>query len=63
MVAVPVNHFSTSPNKGNRLLSDCGSSGGDRCSDSILYNCTADCMVGLWDSLMLSMLENSSRRT
>ena len=49
VVAVPVIHFSASPKKSNRLLLDHGFSGGDRFSKSVLSNCTADCMVGLWD--------------
>ena len=47
MVAVPVSHFSASPKKGGRLLLDHGFSGGDRFSESVLSNCTVDCMVGL----------------
>ena len=47
MVAVPVSHFNASPKEGNRPFLDHGFSGGDMFSDSVLSNCTADCMVGL----------------
>ena len=47
VVAVLFIHFSASPKKGNRLLLDNGFLGGDMLSDSVLSNCTADCMVGL----------------
>ena len=47
MVAVSVSHFSAPLKKGNRLLLDCGFSDYDRFSESVLSNCTADCMVGL----------------
>ena len=42
-----IKHFSASTKKGSRLLLDCGFSGGDMFSDSVLSSCTADCMVGL----------------
>ena len=45
----PVSHFNASPRKGNRLLFDHGF------SESVLSNYTADFMVGLYDSYMLSM--------
>ena len=47
VIVVPVNHFSASPKNGNRLLLDCGFSGGDILSDSVLSNSTADHMVVL----------------
>ena len=56
MVALPVSQFNAPPRIGNRLLLD------DGFSESVLSNCTADLMVGLYDSSMLSMLENLSRR-
>ena len=46
MVAVPLSHFIASPKKGIRLLLDCGFSGGDMFSESVLSNCPADHMVG-----------------
>ena len=47
MVDVPVSHISASPKKGNIPLLDWGFSGGDRFSDSVLSNCTANHMIGL----------------
>ena len=56
MVAEPESHFNASLRKGNKLVLDHGF------SESVLSNCTADPMVHLYDSWMLPMLENSSRR-
>ena len=47
MLAVSVSHFSASPKNGSRLLLDHGFLGGDRFSESVLSNYTADVMVGL----------------
>ena len=47
VVAVPLSHFHRI--LFNRHLLDCGLSGRDMFSESVLSNCTADLMVGLWD--------------